>query len=91
MNKATNVNKTMKLMMAAAVCALATAAGAVGTKGPALLKGEKLPFYGREAECYLPWEDKVVKTTLPALPDFWRSIVVRLDTPKDYEPFQEAH
>ena len=28
MNKATNVNKTMKLMMAAAVCALATAADA---------------------------------------------------------------
>ena len=63
----------------------------VESKGPVLLKGEKLPFYGREAECYLPWEDKTVKTTLPVLPDFWRSIVVRLDTPKDYEPFQEAH
>ena len=63
----------------------------VESKGPALLKGEKLPFYDREAECYLPWEDKVVKTTLPVLPDFWRSIVVKFPTPKDYEPFQEAH
>ena len=45
----------------------------------------------REAECYLPWEDKVVKTTLPVLPDFWRSIVVKFPTPKGYEPFLEAH
>ena len=47
-------------------------------EAPATISGEKLPFTGA-FDCYLPWEDRHVKSdSAGVLPDFARSIVVRV-------------
>lgn len=76
------MNKTMKLMMAMAVCALATAADAAGT-------WERY-FTDDAGKAWIPIGCRAFEI-MPEKPDFWRSIVVKFPTPKGYEPFQEAH
>ena len=49
-------------------------------KAAETVTGEKLPFWNRTFRCYLPWEDREVEASAPALPPFRRSIVVRFPT-----------
>ncbi len=49
---------------------------------PETVSGEKIPFSG-PFECYLPWEDRWVDVEGCVLPDFTRSVVVRMATPED--------
>ena len=51
-------------------------------EAPEMVSGEKIPFSG-PFECYLPWEDRWVDVEGGVLPDFTRSVVVRMATPKD--------
>ena len=52
----------------------------VEEKAAETVTGEKLPFWNRTFRCYLPWEDREVEASAPALPPFRRSIVVRFPT-----------
>jgi hypothetical protein len=51
-------------------------------EAPETVSGEKIPFPG-PFECYLPWEDRWVDVVGGVLPDFTRSVVVRMATPED--------
>lgn len=42
-----------------------------------LIEHERFPGEGREMDCYLPWEDRHVRSATSELPPFKRSIVVR--------------
>ena len=44
---------------------------------PAKISGEKIPYVG-SLKCYLPWENRWVEADGGVLPDFSRSIVVRM-------------
>jgi hypothetical protein len=43
-----------------------------------MISGEKIPFSG-SLRCYLPWENRWVEADDGVLPDFSRSIVVRVE------------
>jgi len=63
----------------------------VGNHPAATLSGEKIPVNGVTLACYLPWENRWVKSAAPVLPDFRRSIVVRYPTKRYFETVVERH
>lgn len=55
------------------------------------LKGERVPFGGKEIVCYLPWEDREVVVKGDRLPAFRRSIVLRFPSDSRFEDVFVAH